>query len=226
MKRPDVPPRLYGYRIDRGVLFEYELNEDANLVTDPVTGARFRFNPTTFFRAALAGDFNGWTQISMRQNSRVPYQFQLLLPFEQFPERLHQFKFVIDGNLWVEPHHTRRIRWTLGSVTMPRTWSCTWTKPASYSPIPVPAPASSGLGTGSPARCTILSSVSLRESSGSCSVTNHDRAPCRRHRVDPRPGRRGILLLIRQQPVWMRLPRLQAGCCVFQHERLVLQRRV
>jgi len=103
MEQPDVAPRLYGYRIDRGVLFEYELNEDANLVTDPVTGARFRFNPTTFFRAALAGDFNGWTQISMEQNPRVPYQFQLLLPFEQFPKRLHQFKFVIDGDLWVEP---------------------------------------------------------------------------------------------------------------------------
>jgi hypothetical protein len=103
MEQQDAAPRLYGYRIERGVLFEYELNEDANLVTDPVTGARFRFNPTTFFRAALAGDFNGWTQISMGQNPRVPYQFQVLLPFEQFPKRLHLFKFVIDGSLWVEP---------------------------------------------------------------------------------------------------------------------------
>jgi hypothetical protein len=33
----------------------------------------------------------------------MPDQHVLLLPFEQFPKRLHQFKFVIDGHLWVEP---------------------------------------------------------------------------------------------------------------------------
>ena len=96
--------RTYGYsfRAD-GVLFEFELTEETNLVSDGRTGIRTRFRPKAEFRAGVAVDVRNWLPQAMRPQQRSPRRFQLLIPYKQFTAPVHAFKFVIDEYLWVEP---------------------------------------------------------------------------------------------------------------------------
>lgn len=99
-----MPPRVYGYTFaNRGVWFEYELNEETNLVTDDRTGSRYRSDPKIEVTAAVAGDFSGWKHIEMRRHPRVGNLFGVHLPRMDFPLDRHEFKFVLNDHLWVEP---------------------------------------------------------------------------------------------------------------------------
>lgn len=97
--------RMYGYTFARkGVLFRYQLTDDANLVTDSKTGERFRFKPDRPFEVGVAGDFTGWRPLKMEQVPGQPPHFELPIDKAKLrPGDDHQFKFVIDGHLWVEP---------------------------------------------------------------------------------------------------------------------------
>jgi hypothetical protein len=64
---------------------------------------RFRFVPDGQFRVGVAVDVTTWVPQAMRSNPRSPRQFQLLIPYDLFTRPEHQFKFVIDDDLWVEP---------------------------------------------------------------------------------------------------------------------------
>jgi hypothetical protein len=95
--------RTYGYSFQPdGVLFEFELTDETNLVTNGRTGVRSRFLPDRQFRVGVAIDVTTWVPQPMRPNPRSPRQFQLLIPYSQFTAPEHQFKFVIDDDLWVE----------------------------------------------------------------------------------------------------------------------------
>ncbi|RWP58620.1 hypothetical protein [Mesorhizobium sp.] len=96
-------PRVYGYSMQNDhVLFRYELTADTNLAIDSDTGDRIRLTPRDDMDLAVAGDFSGWEPRSMPRDeaNRV---FQLLVPASEFERDLHQFKFVVDGHLWIEP---------------------------------------------------------------------------------------------------------------------------
>lgn len=97
-------PRVYGHTIqDDGVLFRYELAGDTNLVTDSDTGDRLRLTPRDDMEVAVAGDFSGWRPRLMQRDPENALGFQLLVPAREFEGEVHQFKFVVDGHLWVEP---------------------------------------------------------------------------------------------------------------------------
>jgi hypothetical protein len=97
-------PRTFGYTFYQGdVVFVYELNGTTNLVTDSATGERFRFEPKQAVEVAVAGDFDGWTPRQMQRAPRVSTMWATIIPRRAFPARTHQFKFVLDGRLWVEP---------------------------------------------------------------------------------------------------------------------------
>jgi hypothetical protein len=96
--------RTYGYSFQPdGVLFEFELTDETNLVTHGRTGVRSRFRPDKQFRVGVAADVTTWIPQAMRPNPRSPHQFQLLITYSQFAAPEHQFKFVIDDDLWVQP---------------------------------------------------------------------------------------------------------------------------
>ena len=97
-------PRTFGYTFYQGdVVFVYELNGQTNLVTDSATGERFRFEPKQAVQAAVAGDFTEWSPRPMQRAPRVSTMWAAIVPRRAFSARTHQFKFVLDGHLWVEP---------------------------------------------------------------------------------------------------------------------------
>lgn len=103
-KRSPRPPRIYGYTFEGdGVWFEYELNDETNLVTEAKTGVRYRLDPRSTVHAALAGTFNGWSPVPMKRTSRSSCLFGVHVPRNVLSQRRHEFKFVLNETLWVEP---------------------------------------------------------------------------------------------------------------------------
>ena len=97
-------PRDFGYRIDgERIIFEFELNASANIVTDDRTGLRRRIRPEEATHASIAGEFNGWHPEPMTPHARRLDIWVAERTRAELGDGPFQFKFVVEGNLWVEP---------------------------------------------------------------------------------------------------------------------------
>jgi len=95
---------IYGFMLDAESIFFLQDFAEADFVHDANTGQRFHFAGSALSdRVFLAGDFNHWQQIEMQRAPRVFTQFGLSLPLSTFANARKQFKFVANGNLWIEP---------------------------------------------------------------------------------------------------------------------------
>lgn len=94
----------YGFDIDNDRVFFMHDSSIASLVSESGTGRRSNYyasDPPDI--VCVAGDFNNWMQERMGRAPRNSSQFGLWLPLSEIRRGRGQFKFVIDGSLWVEP---------------------------------------------------------------------------------------------------------------------------
>ncbi len=96
-------PRIFGYRFDNeNVVFEYEFDEATSIVTDGNVGLTFRVQESGFRSVAVAGDFNQWQPAAMSRHEGGR-RWEFSLSRAELRLEKYAFKFVLDGNLWVEP---------------------------------------------------------------------------------------------------------------------------
>jgi hypothetical protein len=96
-----------GYRVEGSeVVFEFDAAEYES-VSRGDTGDRIPTGQVLLSSSstvAVAGEFNGWSTDAWVMACWKPGAYELRRPLAEFADRPYwAFKFVIDGNLWVEP---------------------------------------------------------------------------------------------------------------------------
>lgn len=102
-----VTATIVGYKMDaanRTVTFEFtpkyleRITGDQSQQTTKWSGA------VSVKTVTIAGDFNGWDRQNWRMDPKGKGEFELTKTFADLGGKgLHQFKFVVDGDNWVEP---------------------------------------------------------------------------------------------------------------------------
>jgi hypothetical protein len=104
LARKALDGATYGFMLEKDSVFFLHDSSQANLVSEAGTGRRFNYQALwPHDTVYIAGDFNGWQQVQMAVAPRVFSQFGISIPIATIKASNGQFKFVINGNLWVEP---------------------------------------------------------------------------------------------------------------------------
>jgi hypothetical protein len=101
----DVPRQVRGYRIANDeVVFDFRPT-DYEWTTSNQGGKRVRLSEVSIEKVCVAGEFNGWEKDKwVLEKAAVPGHYELHRKLSEFNGKTeYQFKFVINGESWVEP---------------------------------------------------------------------------------------------------------------------------
>jgi hypothetical protein len=100
-----VPRQVLGYRIANDeVVFDFR-PADYEWTTSDQGGKRVHLNEVGIEKVCVAGEFNGWEKDKwVLWKSAVPGHYELHRKLSEFTGKTeYQFKFIINGETWVEP---------------------------------------------------------------------------------------------------------------------------
>jgi glycosidase len=100
----DENPARFGYIVhdDSSVTFVFDPEQYASVTADGTTDAS-PLNPDSIEGVSVAGDFNQWTPKKWNLEKNESGTYSLRIPAYRFTLINHEFKFVINGNQWIEP---------------------------------------------------------------------------------------------------------------------------